>query len=259
MLIDLPSKILTENITKIKSAGEKEYLEDSSNLLDFIKNELLICIGKCKEDKVILNSGTYVIEGFPWNSKLNIKTHLTSLIKQESDFIKIAFGDSMVCNNSEKIDSNILIAEAAFGSYYRDLVNLKVQDDLTNALINKIDSRRQSALKIVNSQSFTKKQDSKYCQMLMGLVIKEINMSSINHNKERVAGWQTTWLTEEPDILEKPFEIVKQLSSTRGRLHVLRNWDKIIRHPNFLIQSVLKDSYGINFTKNRMDQSNIFN
>ena len=255
MQIEQPSKILRDNINIIKTEGDKEYAEDSSKLIESIKNDILIFIDKSKSSQEKLNTGTYVNEGFSWNSKVATKSHLTSLITKSSDSKKTAFSDSSLYDNCEQIDSNKLIAESAFGSYWDEIDCIKSEKDINNTLINKIDCRRQSVMKTVNTQSFNRKRDSKFVQMLMRLVFEEMNLSSINHNNDRVAGWQSVWSLEESEINEKPFETLKQLSSTRGRLFVLRNWDRIIRHPNFAIQNILKDSYGISIGKNRSELS----
>ena len=112
---------------------------------------------------------------------------------------------------------------------------IKASSYISSTHVNKIDLRRQSALKIINSQTFSRKQDSKYWKIIISQITEELLKASINHHSERVVGWQRGWSLSEEEIYEKPFEAIIQLSSTRGRLKVLRNWDRIIRHPNFML------------------------
>ena len=74
------------------------------------------------------------------------------------------------------------------------------------------------------------------CQMVMNLISEEMSLSSINHKNEIVVGWKLNWTLSESNIHDNPFEAIKQLSSMRGRVFVVRNWDKIIRHPYFILK-----------------------
>ena len=87
------------------------------------------------------------------------------------------------------------------------------------------------------------------------MISEEMMKASINHNNEKVVGWQKLLTLSENDIQEKPFEAIKLLFSTRGRLIVSQNWRKIARHPNFLQQTLLQESYGLKFNKSRTELS----
>ena len=89
-----------------------------------------------------------------------------------------------------KKDSNILIAKATFRSFWDEINSIKFWSDTTLAQINKIDLRRLSVFKILNCQSFSKQQDSKYCKIVMSKIIEEISKALINHYIGIVAGWQ---------------------------------------------------------------------
>ena len=41
-------------------------------------------------------------------------------------------------------------------------------------------------------------------------------------------------------IQSQPFETVRELSSTCGRILAFQNWEKLIRHPNFIYQTSLE-------------------
>ena len=79
--------------------------------------------------------------------------------------------------------------------------------------------------------------------------------NSINHNNDWVVGWQKVSKFNEEDLKDKPFCALKQLTSTRGRLIVWQNWERLIRHPNVIYQNLLKDSYGISISKNNANWS----
>ena len=49
-----------------------------------------------------------------------------------------------------------------------------------------------------------------------------------------MAGWQRECQLSEDEMHDKSFEAIKKLSSSRGRLIIIKKWDKIIRHPNFV-------------------------
>ena len=83
-------------------------------------------------------------------------------------------------------------------------------------------------------------------------------MVSINHLNERVAGLQRDWNYNEESFQETPFWAIKDLSFTRARLILVQSWDKIIRHPIFLYQKLLKDLYWISITKSNSSMSKYF-
>ena len=93
-------------------------------------------------------------------------------------------------NDWQKQNSNILIAEATFGNFWDEINSIKNWSDINLAQINKINLRRLFVFKILNSQSFSKQQDSKYCKMFMSRITEEMPKASINHHNERVAGLQ---------------------------------------------------------------------
>ena len=250
-----PSKMLTDTINILKVEAEKEYVENSNLLIESLKNELISVIKGEKWDSWLSNLNTYVSKDFCWNSKGAIESFLKSTISEKLNVNKTLFIESDIYKKWYSQESNWLIAEAAFGSYWNEIENIKNSWNISNTSINKINSRRQSAIKIVNSQNFTKKRNSKFCIKIIDMISEEMMKASINHNNEKVAGWQKLWTLSENDIQEKPFEAIKLLSSTRGRLIVSQNWRKIARHPNFLQQTLLQESYGLKFNKSRTELS----
>ena len=250
-----PSKMLTDTINILKVETEKEYVEDSNLLIESLKNELISAIKGEKGDSWLSNLNTYVSKDFCWNSKGAIESLLKSKISEKLNVNKTLFIESDIYKKWYSQESNWLIAEAAFGSYWNEIENIKNSWNISNTSINKINSRRQSAIKIVNSQNFTKKRNSKFCIKIIDMISEEMMKASINHNSEKVVGWQKLWTLSENDIQEKPFEAIKLLSSTRGRLIVSQNWRKIARHPSFLQQTLLQESYGLKFNKSRTELS----
>ena len=93
---------------------------------------------------------------------------------------------------------------------------------------------------MINNQPFKRKREKKYYHKIIDFIWDEMNKWSINHYGEYVAGWQrVSWMTKD-QILRQPFEAAKELTSTRGRILVLQNWEKLIRHPDFIYQSSLE-------------------
>ena len=230
-----------------------EYNKDSSVLFENMKTKLVNNINQCRRDDKKLHTGTFIYQDFPWDSNSDMSVYLKSVAKKGLKTLKIWFSDSEVYNESEKQDSSRLIAEATLWSYWNEIECIEASSYISSIQLNKIDLRRQSTLKILNNQTFSRKQDSKYWKIIISQITEELLKASINHHSERVAGWQRGWSLSEEEIYEKPFEAIIQLSSTRGRLIVLRNWDRIIRHPNFMLQSCLKELYGLSIFKSRSE------
>ena len=63
------------------------------------------------------------------------------------------------------------------------------------------------------------------------------------------------WTFNKNDVQDRSFEAIKQLSLTKGRLILSQNWKKIIRHLNFLKQTLFQDKFGIKICKNRAELS----
>ena len=168
---------------------------------------------------------------------------------------KTLFIDSNMYTSRLKQYSIWLIAEAAFGSYWNEIEDMNNCLKTPSTVINKINCRKQSVIKIVNSQNFNKKRNLKYCNKIINIVAEEMTKVSVNHNNEKVAEWQNLWTFNKNVVQDKPFEAIKQLSSTRGRLILTKNWKKIIRHPNFLQQRLLQDKFGIKICKNKTELS----
>ena len=257
MQIELPNKQLIKHIEILRIEREREYENDSKQLLHQFHKDLANEINQSQTDDKQFDIETYICNGFPWNSKVMIKPYLKSWINQKSSERKIEFSESNMYNDFINQEFNWLIAEAIFGSYWSIIEGIKNEGDINTTLINKVDLRRKSILSIINAQSFNKKQYSKYCNLIISQIWEEMRMASINHLNERVIGWQKEWICDENTIVESPFETIKKLSSTRGRLILIQNWDKLIRHPNFLNQMILKDSYGVSISKNKSDLSKL--
>ena len=247
--------MLVDNIKIIKAESEKEYIEDSKLLLDDIKNEFIRSMNGETKNSWFSNLNTYVIKDFKWNSKIAIQTYLKSLINNSTAMNKTLFIDSDMYTSRLKQDSIWLIAEAAFGSFWIEMEDMNNCFNTPSTVINKINCRRQSAIKIINSQNFNKKRNSKYCSKIFDIFAEEMTKVSVNHINEKVAGWQKLWTCNKNDVQDRPFEAIKQLSSTRGRLILSQNWKRIIRHPNFLKQTLLQDQFGIKICKNRTELS----
>ena len=115
------------------------------------------------------NLKTYVIKDFKWNSKIAIQTYLKSLINNSTAMNKTLFIDSNMYTRILKQDSIWLIAEAVFGSFWIEMEDMNNCFNTPSTVINKINCRRQSAIKIINSQNFNKKINSKYCSKIFDI------------------------------------------------------------------------------------------
>ena len=63
--IALPNKTLIENINVLKAEIDQEYTEDSNNLFENIKWELISKINQNIKDNKQLDTDTYIIKDFP--------------------------------------------------------------------------------------------------------------------------------------------------------------------------------------------------
>ena len=68
----------------------------------------------------------------------------------------IAFWDSEMYLNWIEKDLNWLVTETTFESFWDEIETIKAEVDINKNKINKIDWRRLSIIKIVNSKSFNK-------------------------------------------------------------------------------------------------------
>ena len=85
---------------------------------------------------------------------------------------------------------------------------------------------------------------------MIDFVLEEMNKSSINHFGEYVASWQRNNIMTNDEILSQPFKAIKQLNLTRGRTLVLKNWEKLIRHPDFIYQQSIENWRGFSLLCN---------
>ena len=255
MQIEWFSKILIENIDKLKIEASKNMQMIRKKLWDDTKWEIVNNINNRIIESEYSKIDTYVYEGFPWNSKILAKSFIKDLNSDKSNSKKKLFIESNIYKSCVEKDSSIFIAEAVFGSHWSKIENIKESNNINQTEINKIDHRRQSAIKSVNSQIFCKKREAKYCEKLLNAQTEDMLKNSINHNNDWVVGWQKVSKFNEEDLKDKPLCALKQLTSTRGRLIVWQNWERLIRHPNFIYQNLLIDSYGISISKNNANWS----
>ena len=258
MPIDHPNMQLIDHINIIKSECERKYSDDSNKLLMSLRDQIINHINYSMTNKTKESTDIYVLKDFPWISRTDAKFFILNLTEKCLKENIHEFSESSVYKKWIEQEPAHLIAEFAFGSYTKEIQINKNKGKPSKTVANRIDVRRKLILKWINSQSFTNKQCSEYWKVVVGLISEEMRMVSINHLNERVAGWQRDWNHNDESIQETPFWAIKDLSSTRARLILIQNWDKIIRHPNFLYQKLLKDSYGISITKSKASMSKYF-
>ena len=149
----------------------------------------------------------------------------------------------------DEINSNVFLSEAFFGSFWESIIEAINDKGNNKTIINRIETRRQQATKIVSTQPFPKKRDYKLCSKLMETLSEEFFKNSVNHNNMPVIGWQKQTSITLKDFKIKPFDAIKSLTSTRGRSIVWEHWEKLIRDPYFLYQTSLENSLGFTISK----------
>ena len=103
-----------------------------------------------------LDTDTYIIRDFPWRSKSAIKPYLKLLINKRENRERYHFQSQKCIMNWQKQDSDILIAKTTFESFWDEINSIKNWSNITLAQINKIDLKRLSVFKTLNSQSLSK-------------------------------------------------------------------------------------------------------
>ena len=129
-------------------------------------------------------------KSFPWNSKSELETYITDLCKEKSKLETFKFIDWNKTINIDEINSNVFLSEAFFGSFWESIIEAINDKGNNKTIINRIETRRQQATKIVSTQPFPKKRDYKLCSKLMETLSEEFFKNSVNHNNMPVIGWQ---------------------------------------------------------------------
>ena len=191
--------------------------------------------------------------------KIKVETYLQDIINNIQKYEEKKFWNSNIYKSSDKIDAVTFLAETIFGSgccYISDIIDKKFMPAST---ITKIKERRSAILNLIKNQTIFKKRDQKSWDKLINSIAEEVLKAPINHYNELVWGWQIQNNMTLNDILNKPFEAIKELTSTRGRALFLNHWQRIWRHPNFKFQNWLEDSLGFIVTENNADKGNKIN
>ena len=76
MQIELPNKQLIKHIEILRIEKEREYENDSKQLLYQFHKDLATEINQNQTDDKKFDIETYICNDFPWNSKVMIKSYL---------------------------------------------------------------------------------------------------------------------------------------------------------------------------------------
>ena len=83
---------------------------------------------------------------------------------------------------------------------------------------------------------------------VMTFIYNEMEETDRNKMKESILGEQNNVFLKKETIYLYPFESIMKLNSTRGRLFVVQNWERIVQLPNFVNQSHYSNVFGFRCT-----------
>ena len=129
-------------------------------------------------------------------------------------------------------------------------------DEESKRLLSWIKRRISTIKSTMTSPSFLNNSGEKLDHKGLEFIIREMENTEVNRKKQKLIGEQRNNLLSANSITNYPFESIIKLNSTRGRLHVLKNWDEIINHQNFKSQKEYSHVFGF---KNPVDRSNFQN
>ena len=84
MQIEFINKQLIKQIKILRTEREKEFANDSEQLLHQFYKDLVAKINQSQADNKQFNTETYICNSFSWSSKVTIKPYLKSWINQNS-------------------------------------------------------------------------------------------------------------------------------------------------------------------------------
>ena len=185
-----------------------------------------------------------------WNDK--IKNHIWKIKDLSLCNLKdVKFESSTEIN--KWIDH---ICELYYGSYPIMLEIESKSDEESKRLLSWIKRRNSTIKSTMTSPSFLNNSGEKLDHKGLEFIIREMENTEVNRKKQKLIGEQRNNLLSANSIINYPFESIIKLNSTRGRLHVLKNWEEIINHQNFKSQKEYSHVFGF---KNPVDRSNFQN
>ena len=169
-----------------------------------------------------------------------------------------SFTKSDIYQNKNEVDSLIYISESIFGSWSDIFEEIISDDQAKESRITKANNRRKGIIKIINNQSLSKKNWSEYWDKMIDFIVDEKLKNSKNHLDHQIVGWEIQNRMTMNEIKEKPFEAIREMTSTRGRMLVLKKWKILIKHPHLKYQNILEDVVGFSVSKSSKSNGKYF-
>ena len=240
---------LISNIKSIEIEENKEHILQSSELLNKIRDDIAKIIREKSEKEGITYNETKVLQNFPWISEQKMKKFIKELPTVSEDIKFNSFTKSDIYQNKNEVDSLIYISESIFGSWSDIFDEIISDDQAKESRITKANNRRKGIIKIINNQSLSKKNWSEYWDKMIDFIVDEKLKNSKNHLDHQIVGWEIQNRMTMNEIKEKPFEAIREMTSTRGRMLVLKKWEILIKHPHLKYQNILEDVVGFSVSK----------
>ena len=149
-----------------------------------------------------------------------------------------SFTKSDIYKNKNEVDSLIYISESIFGSWSDIFDEIISDDQAKESRIAKASNRRKGIIKIINNQSLSKKNWSGYWDKMIDFIVDEKLKNSKNHLDHQIVGWEIQNRMTMNEIKEKPFKAIREMTSTHGRMLVLKKWEILIKHPHLRYQNI---------------------
>ena len=238
------SKEVMSRLEKYKKFRDAYYQNEICNQ---IKNQANRYVAKVKKlwevnHKFVNNSKT--IKDFDWEKQIELEKIISDHINQ-TKLISIQILKDWKLQKSEdhKIWINQL-AEIAYGSY-PSFLELKLDKECERNELKKLMLKRsKTILYILRHPVLTNWKKSTFSNDLLSFIINEMEDNENNKRKDGVVGEQSETFLKVETILMLPFECLMKCNSTRGKLFILENWDKIIMLGNFGYQTKYKHIFG---------------
>lgn len=169
-----------------------------------------------------------------------------ALVKDKKDFNICEWEHYQPTIISKLSSSMQKVAESLFGSHSY-LFNCRKREHIkADDLIKKIDLRHNWIYEYIEHFPINPNlRDTKF-DKLWDYIIWEMEKPIASPAGENLWGWQNGFRLSKEQIIKSPFHAMLLLNSTRGRLHTIQNWEKLIIDPHFLNRDVFDNVFGFN-------------
>ena len=188
-----------------------------------------------------------IIQDFWFNevkkSEVDINKHIHRTKRLSILEVKDYFESEDIID-SDKLD---YLANAFYGSYPEflelDIKSKKGKDKIKDWFL-----KRCYTIKYwIENLSFNSKINRKYIDSELKFIVSELEENDFNRQKEHLPGEQKLFFVGKQSIEERLFEYIIKINSTRGRLYVILNWEKLICMPGFNHQKYYDNVFGFQY------------